>query len=161
MRNLAIGIAVALGIYAFNTVMEADRDDTGAIVGDGNIGAFQMRVGDCFNDSGPSFGDQGAEVTDVPGVPCSEPHDNEVYAIFDVSLPSFPEGEGMSETAFDSCLQRFESFVGKDYQSSALDIVTMYPTKVSWSQHNDREVICAVFDVNATKLVGSAKDLAL
>ena len=161
MRNLAIGIAVALGIYAFNMVMEADRDATGAIVGEGSIGAFQMRVGDCFNDSGPSFGDGASEVTDVPGVPCSQPHDNEVYAVFDVDMPSFPEGDGMADAAFESCLERFEPFVGKDYESSALDIATIYPTKASWNQHNDREVICALFDINSTKLMGSAKGLAL
>jgi len=35
------------------------------------------------------------EVSSVAGVPCAEPHDNEVYAVFDVSVASYPEGDGM------------------------------------------------------------------
>jgi hypothetical protein len=156
MKRLAIGVAAALGIYGFNAYMEADRDDTGAIVDEGNIGAFQIRVGDCFNDYGSA-----AEVTDVPGVPCSTPPDNEVYAVFDVAVPSFPQGDAMAALAFDSCMERFQGFVGKDYETSVLDIMTLYPTQESWSRYDDREVICAVFDINSTKLVGSVKGRAL
>ena len=160
MRNWGIGIAIAIGAYLVNTAMLADRDSTGAIVDEGKINAFQMRVGDCFND-GSVFASEDAEVTNVPGVPCSDPHDNEVFAIFDVSVASFPEGDAMASLAFDSCLEHFKSFVGRDYESSSLDIATLYPSYESWHQQNDHEVVCAVYDVNAKKLVGSVKGLAL
>jgi hypothetical protein len=157
MRNWIIGIVIAAGGYFFYT-SQADRDESGAIVGAGSIDAFQMRVGDCFND-GSTFTDD-TEVNSVPGVPCSDPHDNEVYAVFDVSSASFP-GDEMERMAFESCKQRFQSFVGRDYDSSALDIATLYPTRESWSEHNDREVICAVYDVAANKLTGSMQGRAL
>jgi hypothetical protein len=156
-RNWGIGIAVAAGAYLVNSFMQADRDDSGAIVSEGSVDAFQMRVGDCFDD-GSTFA--GEEVNSVPGVPCSKPHDNEVYAVFDVSMTSYP-GDGMAEMAHDACLERFESFVGRDYESSALDIATLYPTRESWNGQNDREVVCAVYDVAANKLTGSVKGLAL
>jgi hypothetical protein len=89
-------------------------------------------------------------------VPCSEPHDNEAYASFDLSLPSYPEADGMYEMAFEACVERFETFVGRDYQSSTLDIYTLYPTADGWAQ-NDREVVCAVFDMEEDKLVGSVR----
>jgi hypothetical protein len=155
-RNWGIGIAVAAGAYLVNSFMAADRDSTGAIVGAGNVDAFQMRVGDCFND-GSTFGDD--SVDSVPGVPCSEPHDNEVYAVFDVTADSFP-GDAMADMAHDGCVQRFEAFVGKDYESSSLDIATLYPSRESWAQ-DDREVICAVYDIELSKLTGSAKGLRL
>ena len=84
-RNWGIGIAIAGGAYLVNSFMAADRDSTGAIVSAGNVDAFQMRVGDCFND-GSTFGDD--SVDSVPGVPCADPHDNEVYAVFDVTAES-------------------------------------------------------------------------
>ena len=87
--------------------------------------------------------------------------DNEVYAVFDVGVDAYPEGDGMSELAFDSCLKRFEPFVGKDYQSSALDIFPMYPTMESWKQRDDREVICAVYDMTLAKLEGSVAGTGL
>lgn len=157
--NWAIGIAVAGGAYLFNSAMQADRDATGAIVGGGSLDAFQMRVGDCFDD-GSAFSDDNPEVDSVPGVPCANPHDNEVYAVFDVAEPSFP-GDRMAELAHESCLTRFESFVGRDYESSSLDIATLYPSPESWHGQNDREVVCAVYDMAANKLTGSVKGLAL
>ena len=91
-------------------------------------------------------------------MPCSQPHDNEVYAVFDVSLSSYPSSEdAMFEHALDRCLNRFEGFVGREYETSELDILTLYPTPESWRQ-NDREVVCAVYDMNETQLVGSARD---
>lgn len=160
MRNWIIGIAVAAGVYGVSSYMRADRDETGAIVDEGSLDAFEMRVGDCFDD-GSVFADDNPEVNSVPGVPCSSPHDNEVYAVFDLDVASFPEGDEMARLAFDACMQRFGEFVGKDYDSSALDIATLYPTRDSWHQQNDREVVCAVYDVAAAKLTGSVKGLAL
>ena len=156
-RNWIIGIVVAVGAIFVRSQMEADRDATGAIVDAGSVDAFQVRVGDCFDD-GSAF--EGEEVNSVAGVPCSKPHDNEVYAVFDVAEQSFP-GEALAGMAHEGCLERFEGFVGKDYDSSSLDIATMYPSRESWQQQHDREVICAVYDVEAKKLTGSMKDTRL
>ena len=158
-RNWGIGIAVAVGAYLFNSAMQADRDDSGAIVAEGALDAFQMRVGDCFDD-GTVFAEENNEVDSVPGVPCSKPHDNEVYAVFDLTVASFP-GDAMADMANEACMQRFEPFVGRDYESSSLDIATLYPSHDSWHRENDREVICAVYDIDAKKLTGSVKGLAL
>ena len=157
--NWGIGIAIAAGAYLFNSAMQADRDGSGVIVGEGSLDAFQMRVGDCFDD-GTAFTEENPEVGSVPGVPCSKPHDNEVFAVFDVSAASFP-GDGMADMAQGACMERFESFVGRDYESSSLDIAALYPSHESWHSQNDREVVCAVYDIDAQKLVGSVKSLAL
>jgi hypothetical protein len=47
-----------------------------------------------------------------------------------------------------------------DYESSSLDIFPLYPSFESWKQ-DDREVICAIYDMNAEKLVGSMQGAAL
>lgn len=151
MKGWAIYIIAALGFVIYGAATDADRDGSGAIVDGGAVDAFNVQVGDCFDDS-TSFSD---EISSVPGVPCSDPHDNEAFAVFDVSLENYPDEDSMYELAYSSCMERFESFVGKDYESSSLEITTMYPSSESWRQ-NDREVICAVFDMNAEKLVGSA-----
>jgi hypothetical protein len=156
MKKWGVYIAAALGFAVYGAATKVDRDETGAIVGGGTIDAFQVKVGDCFDDSASS----GDEIGSLPGVPCSEPHDNEAYALIDLTITDYPEGEGMYELAFASCMQQFEAFVGKDYDSSSLDIFTMYPSTESWKQ-NDREVICSVYDVDANKLQGSVKGRGL
>ncbi len=150
MKNWAVYIVAALGFGIYGAVTDADRDGSGAIIGEGSVGAFNVRVGDCFNDS-DAFSE---EVFSVAGVPCSEPLDNETFAVFDLPLASYTDEDAMFELAHESCAARFESFVGKDYESSMLEITTMYPTAESWAQ-NDREVVCAVYDMDASKLVGS------
>ena len=155
MKSWAVYLMAVVGFGIYGAATSVDRDSSGAIVAEGNIGAFNVRVGDCFNDVG--FDD---EVSSVPGIPCSDPHDNEAYAVFDVSVPSYPEGEGMSELAYESCMDRFAAYVGKDDESSSLEITTMFPSQQSWRE-NDREVICAVYDMNAQKLTGTTRGSAL
>lgn len=156
MKNWAIYALIVAGVFIYGAVSEVDRDSSGTIVGGGSIDPFQIQVGDCFDDAS-SVDD---EISSLPGLPCSEPHDNEAFAVFDVANESYPEGDGMSEIAHNSCLRHFDAFVGKDYQSSSLEIFTLFPTVDSWAQ-DDREVICAVYDMNAGKLVGSVKGRAL
>ena len=67
----------------------------------------------------------------------------------------------MADMAQEACLERFEAFVGRDYESSSLDIASLYPSRESWHGQNDREVVCAVYDIDAKKLTGSVKGLAL
>jgi hypothetical protein len=152
MKNLGFYAVVVMGYLAYGAITNADRDDSGAIVGEGNIDAFHMRVGDCFDNSS-AFEE---EVSELPGVPCSQPHDYETFAVFDVSIDSYPSEESMIELAYDSCLERFDPFVGTDYDSSILEIITLYPTDESWQQ-DDREIVCALYDMNDEKLVGSTQ----
>lgn len=156
MKSWGIYAIAALGFVIYGAVTDVDRDSTGMIVGSGNIDAFKMRVGDCFDDASSDY----EEISSLPGVPCSEPHDNEAFAVFDVTETTYPGDDEMGVLAYDSCLERFDSFVGRDYESSTLDIFPIYPTDESWKQ-NDREVVCAVYDVDANKLTGSAKGRGL
>lgn len=161
MKNLMVYVVIGLGIVGYNFATQADRDDSGAIVDEGRVDAFSLRMGDCFDNTRSLAGDGAGEVSSLPGVPCSQPHDNEVYAVFNVDYDSFPGDDQMGEMAFDACMQRFEGFVGIDYDSSSLDIATLYPSKDSWSMQKDREVVCALYDMNGNKVTGSAKDTAI
>lgn len=155
MKNWAIYAVVIIGFAIYGAMTDVDRDDSGAIVGEGSVGAFDIRVGDCFDDT-----DSLENISSLPGVPCTEPHDNEAFAVFDVDLESYPGDDEMGTMANDACMARFESFVGTDYNSSVLDVFAMYPSPESW-KGDDREVVCAVYEMNAEKLVGSVAGLGL
>ena len=134
----------------------ASRDDSGVVIESGDIDVFSMRVGDCFNDVNYEV-----DVYDVPGIPCSEPHDNEVFAIYDTTLATFPGGDEMSDIAFEECIAYFEEYVGRDYPSSMLDVFPITPTLESWNQANDREINCALFQMDSKKLEGTMKNSKL
>ncbi len=156
MRALIVSVLAAMCLTRCQPV---ERDETGALVSEGNIDAFEIRVGDCFNDSEDLVGaiSDSEEVYGVDGVPCTEPHDNEVYALFDVSGNTYPGMEMLEELAYSGCIDRFEPFVGRDYPSSALEVYPLFPTSQSWSRLNDREVVCALFNVDLSRLQGSMK----
>lgn len=157
MRNLALAILIFAAGYYIASLQDADRDASGIVVTEGTINAFEMRIGDCFNDDPDESDEETVEVFGVAGVPCNEPHDNEVFAIFDTTEAEFPGSEAMSELAYAGCIDRFEAFVGRDYETSQLDVYPMYPTIESWNQRNDREVVCALYDLDLAKLTGSMR----
>ena len=146
---------IGAGVLGYGYVTQVDRDDSGSIVGAGDVDAFDIRLGDCFNDASSTSAN--VEITSIDGVPCSEPHDNEVYALINLTQSSFPGDAAMETLAFEACLEKFEAFVGKDYESSQLDIFPIYPTRQSWNDLNDREVVCALYDLDLKKLAGSMR----
>ena len=150
MKGWGAYIVIALGVFAYKAMTDVDRDESGNIIGSGTVDAFDIRAGDCFDDS-DGWGD---EISSLPGVPCTEPHDNEAYAVITVDMSDYPGDDAMGEMAMEKCLDRFHGFVGAAYEDSALDIFPMYPSEGSWSQ-DDREIVCAVYDMNYEKLVGT------
>jgi hypothetical protein len=141
----AVAVAAAIGLST-----AAQRNESGQITTAGSVDAFEMRVGDCFDDS--AFDSD--EISEVAGIPCSEPHDNEVYATFDVS-GEWPGEERIEELAFEGCYDRFEGAIGKSYEDSVIDYTTIYPSQGSWKQRDDREVICVAYHMEYDKLTGS------
>jgi hypothetical protein len=117
----------------------------------GNV--FELAVGDCFDDGDLSLGEL-EEVGEVPLVECSEPHDNEVYAIVAVDGEVFPGEQAIQTQADESCLDAFDPFVGLDYESSALDFGWLVPTADSW-ELGDRVVACFVYRLDLEKVSGT------
>ena len=118
-----------------------------AACGGGNV--FTLDVGTCFDDTDET------EVSSVPEVDCSEPHDNEVFAVFYYTASdTFPGSEAMNDAALELCLAQFEDYVGLAYEDSALEVFPITPTQGSWD-NGDREIICALYNLDFSKLTGS------
>jgi hypothetical protein len=98
----------------------------------------------------------------VETVACDQPHDVEVVAVFDYPLDDgmpFPGTEAVDGYATDECIERFESYVGSEYLSSALDVIIVAPGEDGWDD-GDRRVGCVVYDVDFADLVGSVAGTA-
>lgn len=133
---------------------ESTRDETGAVIEEGEVGAFRVRLGDCIAEVADG------DVESVQAVPCDEPHAAEVYGAFnmdgDADAP-FPGDEAIELAYVDGCLSRFEPFVGRDFATSQYDITAMTPTAGSWDEVDDREILCLLVHVDRTPLVGTAE----
>ncbi|MDA0256261.1 MAG: septum formation family protein, partial [Chloroflexi bacterium] len=139
-----------------------DRDESGQIVETGDLGVFDVRLGDCFDDP-PSIAEgEDIEVDSLVAVPCSEPHDNEVYALLDYPAGDdepYPGTTALEEYGLGVCFSAFRSYVGRVYESSDLDFFSLTPRRDGWEQINDREIICALYEVDLGRLTGSMKDI--
>jgi hypothetical protein len=99
---------------------------------------------------------EGGDVESVPVVSCEEPHDSELYHTFDLPGTDYPGEEAIIESSQQGCLDTFETFVGASYETSIYDISYLYPIEQSWTDINDRTVLCGVYLVDGSLAVGSA-----
>ena len=112
-----------------------------------------LEVGDCFDDTT----DLSGEISDVPVVECSQPHDNEVYSTYDMTESTYPGFDVAADLADVGCVDRFAGYVGQSYELSDLDFAWLIPTDESWN-NGDREVVCFLYRVDLGKITGSMKD---
>ena len=148
-RSIAAGVVAAVAA-AIGITTAAERNAAGEITSAGSVDAFEVRVGDCFDDE--AFAS--TEISEVPGVPCSQEHDNEVYAAFDLS-GEWPGEERIEELAYTGCYERFAGAIGKSYEESEIDYTTIFPSEGSWKQLDDREVLCVAYHMEGEKLTSS------
>ena len=103
---------------------------------------LQLEVGTCLMDLSTPLGQ---DLTEIPTIACSEPHESEVFAEVRLDGDTFPGVDAITETAIGECLVEFADFVGLDHAASTLDFAYYYPTPSSWAV-GDRSVFCVVFE---------------
>jgi hypothetical protein len=112
---------------------------------------FTLAAGECFDDGDTKAG----EVSSLPIVDCSKPHDNEIFATFELPDDEFPGQAVLQLSGNEDCIDRFSDWAGIGYAESALIVFPITPTSSSWGTTGDREVACVVYDSSLEKLTGS------
>lgn len=95
---------------------------------------LDLTTGDCFNDPA----DGSTEIANVEMVDCNEPHDNEVFHVFQI------DALGTQSEYEAACIEAFEAYVGIDYLDSEIFVGNVSPTPDSFSD-GDRDVVCIGF----------------
>jgi hypothetical protein len=120
---------------------QPQRDETSQeIVEEGQADVFALRVGDCMNEVSEKL------VSEVPVVPCDQPHDEEVYFDYTMEGDEYPGDDAIQTDADTNCSAQFDAFVGLAYDSSTLDFYAYRPSEESWTQLDDRIVSCVIYD---------------
>ncbi|WP_158665586.1 septum formation family protein [Pontimonas salivibrio] len=110
--------------------------------GDTALGVLELEVGTCLNDVDQPLAQ---DLTDIPSVPCNEPHQSEVFAEVTVDSGEYPGVDSVTAQATSECMSEFGRFVGLDFAASRLNYHFYYPTASSWAL-GDRSIYCVVFD---------------
>jgi hypothetical protein len=112
---------------------------------------FSLDVGDCFQDDEAGA----AEVSDVETVDCDEPHDNEVFHVFELEDGEYPSDEELIAAIEAECLDpAFADYFGEPYETSEIEVFPITPTPESWDEADDREVVCAGY-IEGEQIEGS------
>ena len=133
-KGLAIGGLCAAGAWVvmFAAVIvlvvlnasSAERNDAGEIVTAGSIGLNQLRAGDCVNGI-----DEGASAINLTAVPCAEPHDGEVFAVFELPSGSYPGDDVVEQRAEQGCVDRLSEYAPAAAAGDEFDVF-YYPRRV-------------------------------
>jgi hypothetical protein len=109
----------------------------------------ELRAGDCFDDPETD----GDWITEVRGVRCEQPHDNEVFALAELAdMPeTYPTQRRLAGASDDLCAEHLEEYVGTPLSETDLEVMGMYPDPEGWS-NGDRQVICFLFYADLDKL---------
>jgi hypothetical protein len=93
-------------------------------------------------------------------VPCTQPHDAEVFAIAPLPGQELPAEAELDRLSVEVCTAGFRSYVGVAPHDSPLDFSWWAPTKEAWAS-GDRMVVCALEYPDHRRLVGSMLDTAV
>lgn len=116
-----------------------------------------LKVGDCFDDPS-NLEDGSAEVISVDTKECIKPHDNEVFALHEMDGSTWYGRDFVERVAEEACLEQFESYVNRRYETSRLAIGWIAPTEESWRQNNQRTITCFLYNMDYAKLTGSMRN---
>jgi hypothetical protein len=149
---LLLGLALfGAACTSEGTADDSTRDDSGSIVEGGDVGVLALEIGDCFDVPSSAISEEPVEVASVGAIPCTDAHDNQVAAKFNLTGSDWPGVETVQMDSALGCVDRFEGITGEAYETSALDIFPIYPTEQSW-EAGDREVICSLYNFDGSKL---------
>jgi hypothetical protein len=173
VAGIVLGLLWTIGGIAFfasgaasrlaDSVQEAVDESSSGTGGSGAAGerieTFDLSVGDCFDD--PAALEAPTEESFVSGdlvlLPCDEPHAFEVYHVSDAGSSEFPGEEALLDEVDEVCLDAFEPFIGLRYEESVVEVFYYYPTEDTWTALDDRAIVCAVTDGEAT--TGSLREV--
>jgi len=125
------------------------------LTGCGRQDVLSLAAGDCFQDPD----DEATEVSSVSSVDCSEPHDNEVFAVVNVTDEALPPD--IAQRADQECSgTRFTEFVGVEYLDSDFSYATLYPSMRTWLD-GDRAIVCALYRDDLQPMTGTQRGAGL
>ena len=100
------------------------------------ISATELQVGDCLN--GPH---NSTDVSSLPSVACTQPHQGEVFAVFDLPPGPYPGADGVDDLVSKGCNARLAEYSPGAPSDDAVGLFSVYPLEQNW-ERGDREVVC-------------------
>lgn len=119
---------------------------------DSDVAGSDLQTGDCMTDSGT------AADPDIQVLPCADPHAFEVFATSELPEGAYPGIGEADAQAQEFCRAEFLTFIGVDYDDSALELQYFYPVESEWNDDGGRAVVCLVGNAEGEPATGTLRD---
>jgi hypothetical protein len=116
---------------------------SGGTGGGSKTGVFALRTGQCFQNPSASLEILG--ITSVAAVPCTTPHDAQVFAEFPATGNKYPGRNDLKTQAGQGCRARISKSVTSSKITSSMTLRFLYPLTDSWSEGH-RTITCLIVD---------------
>ena len=141
-------LLIIVGVTAAIISDSGNDGNTGSGTGSGTVAVTTLQRGDCINGIQSS-----AAIEDLPVVPCTQPHEGEVYAVFELPAGPWPGDTAVQEQSEKRCKAEFKSYAPN--AADSVDVLYLHPLRESWTR--DRGVTCVATDDRGTT-TGSVRD---
>jgi hypothetical protein len=152
--NAALLVGIMLTVSACSTT-EPEVTSSPAPTAEART-AFELAAGDCLNDPGGLADSLG----EVAVVPCDQPHQTEVFAVFEYDAADedpYPGERRLTRVAERQCRgARFTDYVGVQKADSELLVLQATPAEDTWAQ-GDREIVCLLHTGGEQELTESLR----
>jgi hypothetical protein len=148
IAGLALSGAWVLGLVALIAIgiaSQAPRSaSTGQITGQGSVDIFSLRVGDCFQN--PSASDTLLGVTYVTAVPCTTPHNAQVFAEFHTTGGAdYPGNASLAKQSDVGCRARIGGNLEQPKVTDTMGLHYLFPLAQAWADGH-RTITCLIID---------------
>ena len=152
-RSPFLMLLLSLVLVAAACGGEDVRGDDGRVVAEGPWSVFDLRPGDCIGDVSDLKGD----TADVPLVPCSEPHAQEVFAVVRHPDDAYPGAGAVATFADRACLTSLAADLDLTIDDG-IAFSYLLPTFEGWNKNGDRSVVCVLVFPQEAGMIGSFVD---
>lgn len=117
---------------------------SGAQPGSDDVAPTSLQAGQCITSLTET-----TNLTSVPIVPCTEPHQGEVFAVFDLPEGAYPGETQLAEQVTTRCSEELAAYAPTAAQDGSVRLFYIYPLERNWAD-GDRETVCIAVSPSPT-----------
>jgi hypothetical protein len=136
----ALVVIVVIAVFAVTSSSpgnQATRAPNGQISKSGSLSVFSLSVGDCFDNPASQ-----QDISSVTAVPCTAPHDAQVFAKFGLSGSNSIYPTNLTQMASNGCNAQ-ENHLNESLVTDSMAIRFIYPVLHAW-EIGQRTVTCLI-----------------
>jgi hypothetical protein len=135
-----VWLVIVIAAVAIGLSTSSGRSASSPPTQPGVTSVYSLRTGDCLQNPGARLG-----ITSIKLVPCDQPHNAQVFAVFPVAGGGYPGTAALRRQAAVGCHTRIAGSINRSLITNSMTLQYLYPESQSWADGH-RSITCLVVD---------------